>query len=68
MKPTFEIIGISHNINEFIQKLPLPVAIINPDKEIVSYNRAFFLMAGREIRQGTHYCHEFLNFEFCHNN
>ncbi|MBF0349692.1 MAG: GAF domain-containing protein [SAR324 cluster bacterium] len=65
MKQTFETIGIAQNINEFIQKLPLPVAVINLQKEIVAYNRAFFLMAGRDVRQGTHYCHEFLNFPFC---
>ncbi|MGK5093398.1 ATP-binding protein [Deltaproteobacteria bacterium TL4] len=66
MKQSFELIGIPDNINEFIQKLPLPVCIISLEKEILAYNRAFFLMAGREVRQGVHYCHEFLNFSFCH--
>lgn len=65
MKSSFDLLAATHNINEFIQKFPLPVAVINPEKEILAYNRAFFLMAGREIRQGTHYCHEFLNFPFC---
>ena len=59
--------GFTKSINEFIQKLPLAVCLrlINAEREIIAYNRSFFLMAGRSVRQGTHYCHEFLNFEFC---
>lgn len=67
-KKFFEIVGTQKNINEFIQKLPLAVCVINQEREILSYNRAFFLMAGRELRQGTRYCYEFLNFPFCHSN
>lgn len=59
--------GFIENIDEFIQKNPLAVVVINKDREILAYNRAFFLIAGRDVRQGTRYCYEFLNFGFCHN-
>ncbi len=61
-----DIPGLTQSINEFIQKLPLAVAVINLDREIIAFNRAFFLLAGREVRQGTPHCYQFLNFAFCH--
>ncbi|MBF0288295.1 MAG: PAS domain-containing sensor histidine kinase [SAR324 cluster bacterium] len=60
-----DIPGISQSINELIQKLPLAVAVINLDREIIAFNRAFFLLAGRDVRQGTPHCYQFLNFGFC---
>ncbi len=58
--------GFSASVDEMVQKLPLAAAVIDLDRHIVTYNRAFFLMAGREVRQGTPFCYEFLNFDFCH--
>lgn len=60
-----DIPGFVETINEFIQKLPLAVVVINKNREIIAFNRAFFLIAGRDVRQGTRHCYEFLNFNFC---
>lgn len=68
LKQSFDILGNSTNINEFISKHPLAIAMINTNKEIIAYNRAFFMLAGRELRQGVHHCYEFMNFPFCQTN